>query len=115
MNKRAVFFIFGSLLVAPFAQAQTLKQGEWDGVTESARLETPYEDPAQTPPPFGVMSYFSQPWRAYMDTWPASKWRNVLGVGWNGEAKYQAAQAQLMRECGIGFARLEIGWGNLTW
>jgi len=95
------------------AQAPGQAQGQWDGKTQAARLAGPYEDPAQTPPPFGVMSYYSQPWRAYMDTWPASKWLGLLGAGWGGNAKYADATAQLMGECGIRYARVEIGWGSL--
>ena len=103
--------VLGQALVSVPAHAQG--QGQWDGKTESARLEGPYEDPAQTPPPFGVMSYYSQPWRGYMDTWPASKWLGLPGAGWGGDAKYADAMAQLMGECGIRYARVEIGWGSL--
>jgi len=107
--------VLGSALVPALARAQTpgQVQGHWDGKTESARLEGSYEDPAQTPPPFGVMSYYSQPWRGYMDTWPASKWLGLPGAGWGGDDKYAPAMAQLMGECGIRYARIEIGWGSL--
>lgn len=115
-------FLLASLVLGPLlvpardlAQTPGQAQGQWDGKTESARLAGPYEDPAQTPPPFGVMSYYSQPWRGYMDTWPASKWLGVPGVGWGGDDKYAPAMAQLMGECGICYARIEIGWGSLDW
>lgn len=97
------------------ANAQEQKQGQWDGVTPMAELQTPYEDPRQAPPTFGILSYFNLPWRGYMDTWPASKWLQLPGVGWTGDPKYHAAQAQLMSECGIRFVRIEIGWSNLGW
>ena len=103
--------VLGQALVPTFARAQA--QGQWDGKTQSARLDGLYEDPAQTPPPFGVMSYYSQPWRGYMDTWPAAKWLGLPGVGWGGDDKYAPAMAQLMGECGIRYARVEIGWGSL--
>lgn len=89
--------------------------GEWDGKTAEAKLDGPYEDMRQTPPPFGVMSYFNQPWRAYMDTWPASKWLGFPGVGFNGDEKYHEAMLQLMSECGIRYARVEVGWNNIGW
>lgn len=92
-----------------------LKQGQWDGKTASAKLDVPYEDPHQVPPQFGILSYFNLPWRGYMDTWPASKWNNVLGVGWGGKPEEWKALAQLMDECGMHFARVEIGWGSVDW
>ena len=102
-------FVLSVCLQAGFAQAQ----GSWDGKAPATRLAGPYEDPAQTPPPFGVMSYYSQPWRGYMDTWPASKWLGLPGAGWGGDEKYGPAMAELMGECGIRYARVEIGWGSL--
>ena len=89
--------------------------GEWDGVTASAVLEGPYEDPRQASVPFGIISYYHQPWRSYMDTWPASKWTEVPGVNWNIDFKYAEPIAQLMQESGIRSARVEIGWGNVGW
>ena len=110
-----IAFLF--LLPLPRAHGQTAAPlpapGQWDGRTESAKLDGPYEDMSQTPPPFGIMSYYSQPWRAYMDTWPASKWLGLPGVGWGGDAKYADAMAQLMGETGIRYARVELGWGTL--
>ncbi len=88
--------------------------GEWDGKTLEAALIGPYEDMRQAPPPFGMMSYFNQPWRAYMDTWPASKWLDFPGVGFNGEEKYHDAMLQLMSESGIRYARVEISWSNIN-
>ena len=105
------------LMLLPRVHAQAVATlpapGQWDGRTEAAKLDGPYEDPAQTPPPFGIISYYSQPWRAYMDTWPASKWLGLPGVGWGGDAKYADAMAQLMGETGIRYARVELGWGTL--
>ena len=97
--------------------APDLSMGEWDSKTQTANLDVPYEDPHQTPPPFGTHTYFNQPWRGYMDTWPASKWLNVLAVGWMGgeRFKYSETLAQLMGECGVRSARIEIGWGNIDW
>lgn len=99
------------------ADVEKMSMGEWDGKTLSSKLDVPYEDPHQTPPPFGTHTYFNQPWRGYMDTWPASKWLNVLAVGWMGgeRFKYSESLAQLMSECGVRSARIEIGWGNIDW
>ncbi len=103
MPRLSATFVFAVLLLAHSLHAQ------------SAKLDGPYEDMTQTPPPFGIMSYYSQPWRAYMDTWPASKWLGLPGAGWTTDPKYAEPVAQLMGETGIRYARVEIGWGNLNW
>lgn len=113
--QRSAFAFFTAVLCAP-ALAQTAPhQGEWDGVTAASRLDTSYEDPAQTPPLFGTISYFSQPWRGYMDTWPSAKWHDAVGVTISGDDKYLEASAQIMQEAGVHYARVEIPWGSLTW
>ncbi len=114
MKKLFLAMLFAVLLV-DVAQAQEIKQGQWDGKTLAAKLEGAYEDPHQGPPTFGILSYFNLPWRGYMDTWPAARWLNFPGVGWTGDAKYHEAQAQLMSECGVRFVRIEVGWGSLNW
>ena len=118
MRPRLSLLSLALLLLLPRAHAQTPASmsapGQWDGHTEAAKLDGPYEDPTQTPPPFGIMSYYSQPWRGYMDTWPASKWLGLPGAGWGGDPKYADAQAQLMGETGIRYARVELGWGTLN-
>src|SRR4051812_21312766 len=87
-----------TLAIAVPTLAQTApKQGGWDGKTASAKLEGPYEDPYQTPPNFGAITYFSQPWRGYMDTWPATVWANSVGVSVTGDDKYVEATAEILR------------------
>src|SRR5437773_2656387 len=54
--------------------------GQWDGVTESAELQGPYEDKLQQEIPFGRRSYYLAPWRSYMDTWPATRFLQVPGI-----------------------------------
>lgn len=107
------FLLAALALSAVFLPGPIHAQAQGDGKAPAARLVGPYEDPAQVPPPFGVMSYYSQPWRGYMDTWPASKWLALPGAGWGGDDKYAPAMAELMGECGIRYARVEIGWGSL--
>ncbi|HEX2948729.1 MAG TPA: hypothetical protein VHV83_04040, partial [Armatimonadota bacterium] len=89
--------------------------GEWDGVTASAKLAGPYEDPRQANVPFGIISYYNQPWRSYMDTWPASKYLEVPGLNWNAKPQYAEALCQVLEEAGIKTVRYEIGWGSLNW
>ncbi len=136
---------------APFVlSAQTRQRlariGTWNGRTRQAALRGPYVDLLQQQIPFGARSFYLNPWRAYMDTWPASQYLNCLGINFNVNAdqawftarKMWAAQkhhpaggfqildrkytrrlesvtAQVLAEAGIGSARLEIGWGSLSY
>ena len=90
--------------------------GRWDGVTQSAQLERPYEDRLQQEIPFGQSSYYLAPWRAYMDTWPASKFLDVAGVALGGVTDEEAeATAQALAEAGVTSTRIEIGWSNFDY
>ncbi len=65
--------------------------------------------------PFGTSSFWIQPWRAYLDTWPASRLLDALGINFNvGEAKAEAT-AQLLQDSGFTLARKEIGWDSLSY
>ncbi len=87
--------------------------GEWDGKTLETELAGPYEDPAQQMIPFGRLSYFLSPWRAYMDTWPARKFSTIPGVNWTVRAEQDVEPVlQLLHENGFHSVRVEIGWGS---
>jgi hypothetical protein len=68
-----------------------------------------------TDAPFGTSSFWIQPWRAYLDTWPASRLLDSLGINFNvGTAKAEYT-AQLLHDSGFTLARREIGWGALSY
>lgn len=78
-------------------------------------MNRPYVDWKQQEIPFGVSSIDRAPWRSYMDTWDGSRFLDTLGVVLNGVSPQEAdATAQLLSEAGIGSARIEIGWGNVS-
>ena len=89
--------------------------GTWDGTTESAELAGPYEDPLQQEIPFGQRSYYLVPWRAYMDTWPAGKFLDCLGINFNVSADEADATAAVLAEAGIRSARVEVGMGSFRY
>lgn len=89
--------------------------GQWDGVTASAPISSTYQDTAQFNVPFGMISYYNQPWRGYMDTWPASQYTNLPGAVWNTDLRYAEPVCQLMQESGIKSIRMEEGWCNIGW
>ena len=115
------------LLLAPYALSQAPKSepasaqvderiGTWDGKTQTAELEGPYEDPLQQAIPFGKRSYYLSPWRAYMDTWPASRFLQCLGINFNiHKAEELDPVAAVLAEAGIRSARVEIGWSSFSY
>ncbi len=106
----------GTALLCPFAVADPLPPvGQWDGVTSSAKLDVPYENPMQVGPPFGIVSFFNHPWRYYMDTWPATRFLETPGANWNVDPKYADSLGQILDESGLRTVRVEIGWGNMGW
>jgi hypothetical protein len=65
--------------------------------------------------PFGATSFWVQPWRAYMDTWPASRLLGSLGVNFNVGPAQAPAVARLLHDSGFRLARLEIPWGGISY
>jgi hypothetical protein len=65
--------------------------------------------------PFGSSSFWIQPWRAYLDTWPASRLLDSLGINFNVGAAKAEATAQLLQDSGFKLARREIPWSSLSY
>jgi hypothetical protein len=65
--------------------------------------------------PFGTSSFWIQPWRAYLDTWPALRLLDSLGINFNVNAKEAPDVARLLQESGFKLARIEIPWNSLTY
>ncbi|HWJ50540.1 MAG TPA: hypothetical protein VNR42_05935 [Solirubrobacteraceae bacterium] len=98
-------------------------------VTASSPVSTPTEgglpacgvecDPIDprylTSLPFGASSFWIQPWRAYLDTWPGSRLLDALGVNFNVNGNLAPDVARLLHDVGFRLARIEIGWGALSY
>jgi len=112
---------FLALALAAAAPAEDLaaalaRLGTWDGRTASAELAGPYEDPRQQAVPFGRRSYWLAPWRAYLDTWPGSKYATGLGIYFSVRRDDELEPtAQVLAEAGIRVARVEVGWGSFDY
>jgi hypothetical protein len=65
--------------------------------------------------PFGQTSFWIQPWRAYLDTWPAARLLDSLGINFNVKPAQARAVAHLLHDSGFTLARVEIGWGGLSY
>jgi len=64
---------------------------------------------------FGQRSDWLQPWRAYLDTVPASRFRAALGIGFPFAAGEAAGTARLIAGAGFRRARLEVPWGDISY
>ena len=65
--------------------------------------------------PFGRTSFWVQPWRAYLDTWPASRLLSSAGVNFNVGARNADAVAQLLHDDGFTLARTNLSWNGLSY
>jgi hypothetical protein len=78
-------------------------------------LRNPIDPAQQTLLSFGDRSHWLQPWRAYLETVPATKLRDAIGINFNVAPGEAAATATLLARSGFARARVEIGWGALDY
>jgi hypothetical protein len=95
--------VLAALAIPPATQAGTLRQ-------PIARWQ-------QTSLAFGDRSHWLQPWRAYLDTPPASRLRDAIGINFdNGIVQEEvAATARLLGRSGFRRARIEFGWDQMDY
>ena len=86
-------------------------------VAPAQNLMLPYTDPQyQTKLPFGQHSHYIQPWRSTLETVPASRFLNALGMVLNvQDGQSPDLMVQMLARHGIRQTRLEIGWGSLDY
>lgn len=66
---------------------------------------------------FGIHSHWAQPWRAYLETVPASKFVDAIGINFDirmDKGDNPDLIAQMLAKYGICHARIEISWGNVA-
>ncbi|HZE96061.1 MAG TPA: hypothetical protein VE981_03460 [Planctomycetota bacterium] len=73
----------------------------------------PYADPTQLDLPFPKHSHLQQPWRAWMETRPATDFLAGVGVNYNVPGNDELA-VRLLAEAGIRAVRKEVGWGDVN-
>ena len=78
-------------------------------------LRAPIDPAEQTSVEFGQRSHWAQPWRAYLDTVPGTRFRDAVGVNFNVDPEEAAATARLLASAGVRRARVEIGWGSFRY
>lgn len=72
-----------------------------------------YVDPSQLDVPWPKHSFYKQPWRAWMETVPAQKFLDGIGINLNTRTNVPEA-TRLLGESGFRHARIEIGWGSVA-
>lgn len=81
-------------------------------------LTEPYINPDYlTKVVFGVHSHWAQPWRAYLETVPASRFIDSIGINFDirmDKGDNPDLIAQMLAKYGIRHARIEISWGNVS-
>ena len=65
--------------------------------------------------PFGRRSFWIQPWRAYLDTWPASRLLDAVGINFNVTPAEAEGTARLLQSSGFRLARIELPWNMLSY
>lgn len=63
---------------------------------------------------FGQRSHWLQPWRSYLDTWPATRLRDAIGINFNVFSEPDAA-ARRLAAAGFRRARVELSWPMLRY
>ena len=75
-----------------------------------------YTDPTYfTTLDFGSQSHWLQPWRAYLETVPASTFLDGIGINFNIGSSNPEPIAQMLADHSISQVRVEIGWNNLSY
>jgi hypothetical protein len=78
-------------------------------------LSNPIDPRFLTSVPFGATSFWVQPWRAYQDTWPASRLLESVGVNFNVGVPIADATARLLADSGFKLARIPIDWAAISY
>jgi len=87
-------------------------------ISNAGSLSWPYVNPDYlTRISFGSHSHWAQPWRAYLETVPAGKFINSIGINFDvhiDKGDNPELIAQMLAKHGVKHARIEISWGNLA-
>ena len=75
----------------------------------------PIDSKYLTEVPFGSRSFWIQPWRSYLDTWPASRLLDAVGINFNVSTAEADSTARLLQSAGFRLARTEISWNQLSY
>ena len=107
MHRRLPALLLPILLVVLFTAAAPAPAGD---------LERPYTDKSYfTDIPFGSRSFWLQPWRGYLETVPAHRFVDGMGMGISTHGADPDLLLRMLSEHGVRNGRIEIGWGSIDW
>ena len=89
--------------------------GRRSSAAAGGTLSAPIDSRYLTELPFGKSSFWIQPWRAYLDTWPASRLLDALGINFDVGAPEAQGVARLLHDSGFKLARIGINWSSLSY
>lgn len=108
-----VIVTVATLVVLDRRGSETERSGLQAGLGRNV-LAAPIEPEQQTKLAFPQRSHWLQPWRAYLDTQPASRVRAALGINFDVPPELADATARLLARSGFKRARIEIGWSEIS-
>ena len=107
MHKRLLALVLPIILGVLLAVAAPVSAGE---------LERPYTDKSCfTEIPFGSHSFWLQPWRSYLETVPAHRFVDGMGMGLSTHGADPDLLLRMLSEHGVRNGRIEISWGSMNW
>jgi hypothetical protein len=109
---RSVVIVALAVLALAIGTPVLLAKGE--EATGGGTVSDPVAARQQTDVPFGTRSHWLQPWRAYLDTPPATTLLGAIGINFNVEPSEAEATARMLAENGFRRARIEIGWDRMS-
>ena len=77
----------------------------------------PQLDPSQLDMPWPKHSHYKQPWRAWLETVPATRLRSGVGINykWDRDRVNDAVELRLLAQSGFSRIRVEIGWNQIDY
>ena len=87
------------------------------GPATAGELAGPYTSPDYlTHLPFGARSDYLQPWRAYLETVPAERFLEGVGMNLNiNKTQNAGLVVQMLAKNGVRDGRIEIGWAQVSY
>lgn len=100
-----------AVLAALLCLAPASASATTNPLTRASGSPAPFFEPQeQTDLDFGLRSHWLQPWRGYVDTPPATRVRDGLGINFNAAPTQADTLAALLAAAGIHRVRYEVPW-----
>jgi hypothetical protein len=105
---------FGALLAVAAVLLSCAATSPPARASEGPVVMTNYTDPGQAMR-WGYRSHWIQPWRSYLETVPATTFLDAVGINFNVTGAQANSTARMLGANGFRRARVEVGWGTLSY